>query len=291
MDEEQEDFGGINAAWAEFTHALVDRILDGEPVLWELDVPERLEVPTGPYVRVVPSPEGGLVAEASSNRVLARRYRLGQDARRELRGLGWRRPDAEHENHWLSVGDVDVAALAMVGALRDVFGVIHPAFLVDRARELDPALGGFEPEVLHPDSPDHLSQLVDAALAPSDPEEVFQHDEDGDIPFIADSAVVFVRVLRNRPVVRVFCELVVGIQDLPAAAFEVGVLNRDHEFKFVLREDTIVMSVDLLAWPFVAEHLRLTLDEMCRLAPALDGDLAKRVRGRRFIESPHGDAA
>jgi len=83
-----------------------------------------------------------------------------------------------------------------------------------------------------------------------------------------------------------FCELVVNVTDRQAAEFEVAVLNRDNpEVKFVLRDTRVIMYVEIPAQPFVPDHLRMALEGMCGLAPALDADLARRVGGRRFLDT------
>lgn len=289
MGEETEDFAGVEQAWREFTRTLSAGIAGQETLLWELDVDERRTTPTGPYVQVTRCSADLPLAEVSSNRVLAASYQLGKAARQRLRELGWQRPGDGRLNYSFLVepGLEEVAARMIVAALREVFGVIHPAFLIGLPQDDEP-----EPEeepFVHPISAEQLDELVLDALTSDEPGATApQRDPDGDLPFVADSAVIFVRVLRERPGVRLFCELVIGIEDLEAAAFEVAVLNRDQEFKFVLRDTRIIMSTDLPAWPFVPEHLQQILNEMCRLAPTLDGDLALRVRGHRFIEPSHG---
>lgn len=302
MSTPQEEFEGVEDAWREFRLALADRISeqeDNDHILWELDVPERFESPTGPYIQVWWHDREQPVAEVSSNRVLDDKFRLGKAQRRRLREMGWQRPGKERQNYWLPVDPayVDQVADLLVRALREVFDVVHPAFLVDRFRE------GFEvpdweddeieqqlPIAQFPESHDELEELVDIALGPDAGEPVPIRDDDGDRPYRSETAMVFVRVLPDVPVVRLFSELVVEIEDREAAAFEVSVLNRGFDFKFVLRDTRIVMSVDVPAWPFAPEHLRLTLGRMCELAPTIDGDLARRVSGRRFFEPSRGDA-
>lgn len=293
----------IEQAWKAFQVAIAERMhAHGEDnhILWEMDVPERNECPCGPYVQVSWSDDDErLVAEVSGNRVLADKFRLTKDLRRHLRLAGWNRPDEDHPNYWIDVDPAfpDRPAAMLVAALRDVFGVVHPAFLVDRLAE-DVAVAsdaGSETEqveqtdllgIAEPvEGPDELNAMVDIALGSDMGRPAPTRDDDGDIPYVAGSAVVFVRVLQDKPMIRVFSELVVEVTNPEAAAFEVSVLNRDYSaVKFLLREDRVLMVVEVQAQPFVPEHLRSAIAGLYELAPTLDSDLAHRVGGRRFLE-------
>jgi hypothetical protein len=241
------------------------------------------------------------VAEVASNRVLDPRLRIRKSERRLLRELGWSRPNEDHLNYWIDVDSAyaDKVADMLVTALRDVFGVIHPAFLIDRFREETESLTAplveptYElPIAIAPNDARHLNELIDIALGSDWGNPPPMRDDDGDIPYLCDSAAVFVRVLQDAPVIRLFCELVVEVTDLDAAAFEVAVLNRDHcAVKFVLHGTRILMSADLPATPFVPDHLRSVLSSMCNLAPKLDADLAHRVNGQRFFDQSTDEAA
>jgi T3SS (YopN, CesT) and YbjN peptide-binding chaperone 1/TY-Chap C-terminal domain len=170
--------------------------------------------------------------------------------------------------------------------------VTHPAFLVGDVRI------GDDPDLPHhetvepPDEPlattpvgrEHLDRLVDEALVPF-LGQVPNRDDDGDIPVVSGTAVVFVRTLPNAPLIRIWAEVAVEVGDPERAKFEVAVLNRDRPFaKFVLVGDRIVAQVHVPASPFAPEHLRQTLAMMCELADEVDDDLAVRVGGRRFLE-------
>lgn len=317
MTRDQHSFESVEEAWKQFRSTLADQLASTEEwnhILWELDGPERAEDRTTPYIQVtwIEPDDGGpfaVTAEVSSNKVLHPRYRTNRSALARLRDAGWRAPEPGRLNYWRQVDPayVDEAAWLLVDALRTTFGVVHPAFLIDgfgeacaladaEAAELlaeqvtDP--GECLPEVITPQDRDHLVELVDRALGSDWSRPTPTHDEDGDIPYICDSAVVFVRVLPHAPIVRAFCELVLGATDLEAAAFEVGVLNREHSgVKFTLHDDVVRMSMELQALPLVPYHLRVMVTTMCELAPNLDSVLARRIGGHRFAEPSEGDAA
>ncbi|MDN5795602.1 MAG: hypothetical protein L0H79_07590 [Intrasporangium sp.] len=59
--------------------------------------------------------------------------------------------------------------------------------------------------------------------------------------------------------------------------------------KFTLHDDRIVASVDLLALPFVGEHLRAVVARMCEVISSNDALAAGRVGGRTFLEADEPD--
>ncbi|WP_408898631.1 TY-Chap domain-containing protein [Nocardioides sp. R1-1] len=125
-------------AWTVLRHDLhrrLDEATRGEavwPFLIEVEAPERDEAPCAPYVQVMADAEG-LRAEVSSDHYLHPRYWLDPAQADVLARAGWEAPDASCPNHWRQVtaGRTAETADAIVTALREVFGVVHPAFLVD----------------------------------------------------------------------------------------------------------------------------------------------------------------
>ncbi|MBO0846491.1 MAG: hypothetical protein J2P22_13860 [Nocardioides sp.] len=289
-----------DAAWSRFRQALADRLagLDvGDAVVVRVEGDDSDDACT-PYVQASSDDGQNAVAEVSSNHFLHRRHHLDKAARRQLRELGWVRPSSRRDTlnySWeFDLTRADEVAVMMVRALREVFGVVHPAFLVapflgpgvetsERNADTSPP----EPLAVEPEDKTDLDRLVDAALTP-----FFGHvpsrDDDGDIPVSSGSAIVFVRVLETRPMIHLFAELAVEVTEPERATYEVGVLNRDWPYaKFALAGQTVRAHVYLPAYPFVPEHLRQALTMMCEMADAVDDDLAFRVSGRTFL-SPSG---
>jgi len=287
-------------AWRRFRRELADRIAylgAGEGL--EVAVEAAIDDPSfgcTPYLQFYRDEGDNVLGEASGNRNLHTAHRLDREARRRLAEIGWSRPRPKHGlfNFQTEVDQshADQLAVMAVTALREVFGVTHPAFLVgDVGIRADPDLLCAdtvelpdEPLATTPDGREHLDQLVDQALVPF-LGQVPKRDDGGDIPVVSGTAVVFVRTLPQARLIRIWAEVAVEVSDLDHAKFEVEVLNRDHPFaKFVLVDDRIVAQVHLPAVPFVPEHLRQTLAMMCELADEVDDDLAVRVSGRRFLE-------
>ncbi len=210
-------------------------------------------------------------------------------------------------NFFLDVdrASADRLAVMTVKALRTVFGVAHPAFLAAHNRGgngnvpdlgipsplVESAVQIEEPLALVPDDVEHLRELVDTALEP-----VFghgpKHDSDGDIPVVAGSALLFIRVLDDAPAIEIFSTIVRGITDLEAAAAAVAELNNGIRLiKFVLVDDVIIAVAHVPALPFAPQQLRGVLDYMSRVADGVDEDLVARVGGRRaFGDDPSDES-
>lgn len=302
------DLDGATAqAWSRFQARLADHLAEmGDDDVLVVDVlvaDENVEGAT-PYAQFAGFAEGTMLrGEVSSNAYLVAEHRLDAGGEAALVGIGFQEPTVaagEQEGRGsanffadVPVGEADRLAVMTVQALRDVFGVAHPAFLAAAGLEEDPevppppsepALELDEPASVMPDSAEHLRELVDRALTPlfgASPE----HDDDGDIPVPWGSSLVYVRVDDDAPVVELFSCVADGVTDLQRAAFEVNVLNRDARFvKFTLVADRVMARIHLPAWPFVPEHLRSMLTGMSAKLDDIDEDLVARVGGTRAIE-------
>ena len=163
-------------------------------------------------------------AEVASNAYLHKRHALNPSQHQHLLEMGWLEPTFEPEeepdngspNYFVdvAVGEASRVAAMAVGALRDVFGAPHPSFLTtsglpgDMTQSAPPPTGprledDEETLAVIPTGPGHLRGLVDAALVPMFGQ-LPVHDEDDDIPIRTGSAMVFVRVLPDAPVVELF---------------------------------------------------------------------------------------
>jgi hypothetical protein len=286
-------------AWSRFQARLADHLFemgDDDVLVVDTEVARRDLAGAAPYVQF--ARDGSTVrGEVSSNAYLAEAYELDEDDVSVLTALGWQpptvgqgRPVGEDSANFfvdLPCAEADRLAVMAVKALREVFGVAHPAFLGADGLGQDPEVSGPPAEeqppeqlAVMPESAEHLRDLVDAALTPLF-ESAPERDSDGDIPVPWGSSLVFVRVDEETPVVELFSVVVDAVADLERAAFEVGVLNRDLRFmKFLLVDGRVLARVHLPAWPFVPEHLRSVLTGMSAKIDELDEDLLARVGGR-----------
>jgi hypothetical protein len=303
----------VNRAWSSFAHRLADHLaaMDEDDLL-VVDVETAVPPSDGaaPYAQFCAWGEESLRAEISSNSYLAPEHRLDDAVAAQLVRLGWHPPshgktetaDGGSANFYLDASrrDADRVAAMAVAALRDVFGVTHPAFLVVPDLELFDALPvepigsdapdePDEPVALVAESLEHLRVAVDAAITPADGPALV-HDDQGDIPIPFGSAVVFVRVHESAPVVELFSCVVEDVEDRERAAIEVAVLNREHPLvKFLLVEDVVVAMIVLPALPFAPRHLRALLPLMGEIIDRVDDGLVARVGGRRALEPTDDD--
>jgi hypothetical protein len=302
---------GVTArAWREFQAGLGDRLseLEVDDVL-VIDVLVGHEPDDGaaPYVQFCAWGEGMLRGEAAGNHVLAPAHELDQVGERALLAIGYDAPtygpdeeaDAGSLNFHVDLRQeqADRLAVMSVRALRDVFGVAHPALLTgDMVAAASPEPGAGEraqTEEVAATFPDggheELTELVDAALTPYFGHPPI-HDDDGDIPVDLGSTALFVRVCETVPVVELFACVAIDVQDTERAAFEVNVLNRDVRYvKFRLVGDSVLADLQLPAWPFAPEQLRTMLAMMTSAVEEVAGDLQARVGGRPLLADPEVD--
>lgn len=315
------DFSGfvlehsVDRGWAQFEYWLADvlcQTIDGDVLVVSREVgpgePERTQQP---HVEFTTGADGRIRGEVSSNRSLDRKFWLNEDQCAQLIALGFEAPSSaaaalasnRSTNFRHDVPRADVATLAhmSVSALREAFGILHPAFLslsgdihqvydnelVDEPAVPDslfpmgadgiPVSGTLARNwaiaeagpLAMPESPAHLRQLIEQALAPVLGRRPLV-DEDGDFVVAREGALVFIRVVESAPVVAVFSELVRGIGNSEAAVREVAELNASVEMvKFFLVGDRIVAGCTLPANPFVGGHLRELLDLVASVAAEL----------------------
>lgn len=301
---------GVEQAWSGFRGRLADRIAgmeDDEIVTVQIESGLDDDDRTGavPYVQLLGWGEEMVRAEVVSNQYLDERFELTPADEERLAEIGWLAPTFDEDDEDddgspnfhvdLERRDADRLAVMSVRALREVFGCLHPAFLVagwlsEDTSEVAPAAAETsyddEPLAVFPGSSGELQRLVDQALAPGF-EGPVQHDDDGDIPVVCGLSVVFVRVNPGRPAVDLYCQLVHGVRDLDRAAQEVGILNGSHpSARFHLRDDMVVVTYRIYAWPFAPAQLRVALAQLAEDIDDLARDLAIRVGGHRFGELP-----
>ncbi len=207
-----------------------------------------------------------------------------------LQGLGWQ----ADEGGWSVTVDQDdcgdLAAIA-VEALRRVFLVEHPVFL--DANVLDEILQ--EPTVLEAGTQAAVagSDLVlvgldevqlTAAVAEELSGAVGVHpmrDQDGDFAVRVGSTMIFVRIPSDGKEVRLFSVLVHDVSGRSRAAEVLNDVNSHSRWvKFYLVRDKIMVTMSILASPFVPAHLRQAITEMANVADGVDDLLAASLQGK-----------
>ncbi|WFE25597.1 hypothetical protein O7623_19700 [Solwaraspora sp. WMMD791] len=258
-----------------------------------------------------------LNASAVSNATLPAEYRMNRDAVAELVALGWSPPGVvagSGDNFGLTTTTGDVSRLASVitHTLRQVYGAPHPAFVVyavhdanDEPIEVEP-LGTARPQssigdtfglptgddlVGDGDEVDPADALplddqvrtVVATMMRSTPEHLHV-DADGDIGIRAGSAMVFVRIRDNPPLVDVFSPVLTEVEPTEQLYVKLSELtNRMPIGRLYCTNDTVWASIPVFGRNFQATHLMLAVQVMTGLADELDDRLHGEFGGKRFF--------
>jgi T3SS (YopN, CesT) and YbjN peptide-binding chaperone 1/T3SS (YopN, CesT) and YbjN peptide-binding chaperone 3 len=263
-----------------------------------------------------------LVATAVSNAHLPAGYRLDRNAIGHLVALGWSPPGVVEGSQAsfglrLPVADVNRLAVIVSRTLRDVYGAPHPAFLTYAAYGPDGApahmqtLGaarllassvtddgsdGSDGEDLHERALARLAEdaaddvpladrvaAVVASLLKTTPD-ALAVDPDGDIGIRSGSAMVFVRVRDNPPLVDVFSPILTGVEPTEKLYTKLSELtNRMPIGRLYCTNDTVWASVPVFGRDFQATHLMLAVQVMTGLADELDDRLHGEFGGKRFF--------
>jgi hypothetical protein len=310
----------VTEAWREFAAALaglLPTLAPGAHIDLTLD-PTASGTGMAVYsVSIRLLPDGVVEALAVGNAALPEGYRMDRAAVADLVALGWNPPGVlpgSGDSFGLRSSQARARELATIVSrtLRDVYGAPHPAFLVylvhdeeDEPIEAAPlATARHEPsaEALDLDELDEDGALT-AALAnaaedvPLDervrtvvatmsktPVDQLQVDTDGDIGIRAGSAMVFVRVRDNPPLVDVFSPILTEVEPTEQLYVKLSELtNRMPIGRLYCAQDTVWASIPVFGRNFQATHLMLAVQVMTGLADELDDRLHGEFGGKRFF--------
>jgi hypothetical protein len=267
---------------------------------------------------------GVLTGSAVGNADLPQAFRLDRAAVAGLVALGWLPPGVVAEageafgvRHPLA--EANRVAAMVSRTLRDVYGAPHPAFLTYVTRDGDslvpvvmPALGaarqltgvaddgevsaGLDAEEAASERAladlaagiggmplaDRVATVV-ARLLKTTPE-ALSVDPDGDIGIRSGSAMVFVRIRDNPPLIDVFSPVLTHVRPTQKLYAKLSELtNRMPIGRLYCADDTVWASVPVFGRDFQASHLMLAVQVMTGLADELDDRLAGEFGGRRFF--------
>lgn len=306
----------VTEAWREFAGALaavLPTLPSGAHVELTLD-PTASGTGSAVYsVSVAIADDGRIGALAVGNAALPQGYRMDRSAVADLVALGWSPPgvvegSGDYFGLRTTVADANRLAATVSRTLRDVYGAPHPAFLVYLVHDADDAplnvapLGTARPEsVLDEDideavaavergtgledviALDEQVRMVVAAMMKSTPDQL-QVDSDGDIGIRAGSAMVFVRVRDNPPLVDVFSPVLTEVEPTEQLYVKLSELtNRMPIGRLYCANDTVWASIPVFGRNFQSTHLMLAVQVMTGLADELDDRLHGEFGGKRFF--------
>jgi hypothetical protein len=309
----------VTQAWQDFAAALVAR-LRTLPAGTRLEItldPTASGTGAAVYaVRVEVATDGKVRALAVGNAVLPQGFRLDRASIADMIALGWSPPgvvDGSGDFFGLDTTAAEASGLATTVSrtLRDVYGAPHPAFLVFLAQDSDgrpipvEPLGTARPEVTSAEGGDLDLAAAQAAARGVPPDDVIgldervrtvvatmmksdadqlQVDADGDIGIRAGSAMVFVRVRENPPLVDVFSPVLTEVE--PTERLYVKLSELTHRMpigRLYCTDDTVWASVPVFGRNFQPAHLMLAVQVMTGLADELDDRLHGEFGGKRFF--------
>jgi hypothetical protein len=301
----------VTEAWLEFAGALAEllpTLSAGGYVDITLD-PTTAGTGTAIYSVNLRVLDGGAVeALAVGNAELPAGFRMDRSAVADLVALGWSPPGVLPGSGGSfglrsDLGHANGLATTVSRTMRDVYGAPHPAFLVfvvrdDRDEPIEAAaLATARPEpTVDPVLVEALENAADevipldervrsvvAAMSGTTVDQL-QLDTDGDIGIRAGSAMVFVRTLRNPPLVDVFSPVLTEVAPTHRLYVQLSELtNRMPIGRLYCAQDTVWASIPVFGRNFQATHLMLALQVMTGLADELDDRLQREFGGKRFF--------
>ena len=261
---------------------------------------------TAPFIEYECPALGRLVAQASSNAVLADDYQLAATQLAQMEALGWVSPSAESSANFTSEWSqeqTDELAVLSVATMRDVYGVLHPVFLTaDQLADVlqpqgpdEPPYRPATPQLDHPDTQavmpegaEELDRLVGVELTRLYGSEPF-HDSEGDYAIRVGSTMVFVRIPADAREVIAFAAVVHDVSGRSRAAEVLNDLNSESRWvRFWLLRDKVFVSMSALAQPFVPAHFRQVVHEVASVADSIDDHLAATLQGRTTFPTAGG---
>ncbi|MEV4275656.1 T3SS (YopN, CesT) and YbjN peptide-binding chaperone 1 [Actinoplanes xinjiangensis] len=310
----------VTQAWREFASALaglLPTLAPGSYVDVTLD-PTASGTGTAVYsvsIRVLA--DGVVEALAVGNAALPQEYRMDRAAVADLVALGWSPPgvlagSGDSFGMRTSQDKVSSLATAVTRTLRDVYGAPHPAFLVYLVHDdedepidtsplgtarhepsielaldalsdgdaLERALAGVAEDVV---PLDERVRTVVATMSKTTVDQL-QVDTDGDIGIRAGSAMVFVRVRDNPPLVDVFSPILTEVEPTEQLYVKLSELtNRMPIGRLYCAQDTVWASIPVFGRNFQPTHLMLAVQVMTGLADELDDRLHGEFGGKRFF--------
>lgn len=310
-------------AWREFAKSVADALTQlpaGASLDLTLD-PTASGIGAAQYaVTITVGEDGRLGSRAVGNASLPPDFQLNRAAIADMVALGWSPPGVEPDSGdqfglTASLEQAPRVATVVTRTLRDIYGAPHPAFLVyfaydassEEPLEVAPlgtaraaaALGSAGPPPSPPDDDgatlrDQVHVVV-AAMQQTTPDKLVA-DADGDIGIRAGTAMVFVKVRDNPPLVDVFSPILTEIKPSEKLYGRLSELtNRMPVGRLYCANETVWASVPVFGRNFQPSHLVLAVQVMMGLADELDDRLHGEFGGRRFfaeddIPPHHGES-
>ncbi|CAM2809332.1 YbjN domain-containing protein [Prescottella defluvii] len=298
----------VAGAWAVFRSSLADRIAaissDDQVILETVCDTDEADGRV-PFLQFTAGagPDGTVVrCELPADVHLPPRRRLTPAEESRLLAQGWARPVSPEGDPELDMGDVpalvvekttrwaDQLASMAVSMLRETWDVPHPAFLVlhhlgdDAEPAADPAVTPVRTPLdrhvsIRPRDTAHLREAIAHTLT-----DIYgqapELDADGDVVLRFGSALALVIANESTPEVQLWAPLVRDISGRTRASELITDLNRRWPYlRFALFEDRLRVMIDMLADPFVPQHLADMVEHLSDFLGGVDEEFANHFGG------------
>lgn len=258
------------------------------------------------YVQFACQGAWGMRAEVTSNHFLEGSDKLKRREMSWLRSHGWNAPTGSANkatpkrdpngspNYYIDFpAPLAVVEIAKVGveALVHALEIRHPSSLVYQSFDDSHKMLCFEELGLKP-ATQQCKSLTENVL------EVFREvtriadlkpEDDGEIAIRYGEIVVRAFPLQSK--VRLFSGLITDIEESPALLCKLNQLNiRQYGIRCVFHEKTVIAAFDLLANPFVPEHLAAEIREFAEVAEGLALELGVEFTDHSLVgttTTPH----
>lgn len=175
-------------------------------------------------------------------------------------------------SEFIPLGETDTDPIKPIAATADS---------VEASDTAPPAPDIYDP--LPPESRD-LQEALRQTLLEASGKATLLADADGDFRIAAGSATVFAGIRLGEPVVRLFAPVLTNVAESPALIEKVNDINRCFPLVNAQWDGrSLTLSIDLVAEPYVSEHVRFALDRLSGVADDLDDELRYQFGGRTLL--------
>ncbi|WP_072688275.1 T3SS (YopN, CesT) and YbjN peptide-binding chaperone 1 [Rhodococcus marinonascens] len=300
----------VQRAWSAFRRLLSDHVaemqVDDLLILDSTFDTDRDAVPR--CVQFLAWAPDTVRCEVPSNHFLVGNRSLAAVEEARLVDLGWNPPTCTPGEpagngspaFWVDkpASWADQLAAMTVIVFRELWGVPHPVFLAPKASGTvstpvfsppGPTAASKEDLDLFtsvvPRDPEHLRDLISRTIIPR-LKFTPKRDDDGDLILPFDQMLAFIWPAEHEPTICISVPLVHDITNRTRAAELVSDFNRKWRyFRPLLLNDRLYAVADVMACPFVPNHLPQALKALGDILRGVDEDFAERFGGRSPLSS------
>ena len=293
----------ISRAWAPFAHKLaatLEKLAEDQYLILSVKHSDR-------FIQFAGQGSFGIRIETASNSYLDGPEQLYEEQVVTLIEAGWERPsgaptESTHEsdpdgspNFFVDfpapVSYESVANLT-VRTFSEILRVPHPGSLQYLAFDDDnqaialPELG-LKLEIRIEETVDASKLLLDTLRECTDIS-ALKYDEDGDIGILSGSALTFIRLINDFKHIRLFSIILTDVDDDTNIYKQINDLNAEEGLiRFFYKENAIFGILDILAVPYVGEHVGQAFEYFSTTVDRIGNQLQETFGGHTYVIETH----